>query len=108
MDRQRADVCLPKGPLGECGAKAAKNHVGSRRRRVQTGHWDLKGNCFQGCQVESIVTGYIPILRAYGGEIVDDAGKIAIGSDAAVRALDAYPRMKALSYKMSCCTISGR
>ena len=57
----------------------------------------LKGIVFRGVKSNPIVTGYIPILRAYGGEIVDDAGKIAIGSDAAVRALDAYLRMKALS-----------
>ena len=49
----------------------------------------LKGIVFRGVKSNRIVTGYIPILRAYGGEIVDDAGKIAIGSDAAVRALDA-------------------
>lgn len=63
------------------------------------GNGTLKGIVFRGVKSNPIVTGYVPILRAYGGKIVDDAGKIAIGSDAAVKALNAYLRMKELSVK---------
>ncbi len=45
------------------------------------------GLVWQGARYEGLITVFVEYLGAFGGEILDDAGRVAVDSDAAIRAL---------------------
>jgi multiple sugar transport system substrate-binding protein len=45
------------------------------------------GYVLQGARYEGLVTGFVEVLGAFGGEMVDPVGRVVVDSDAAVRAL---------------------
>lgn len=45
------------------------------------------GFVWQGARYEGLVTSFLEVLGGFGGRILDDSGRVAVDSDAAVRAL---------------------
>jgi len=57
------------------------------------------GVVFRGMKGNPIVTGYLPILWAYGGDVVDHNGRVAIDSPQALAALKTLLALKAYAPK---------
>ncbi|WP_108127612.1 ABC transporter substrate-binding protein [Saccharospirillum mangrovi] len=55
---------------------------------------DRAGVVFRGTQGNPIVTGFLPMLWAYGGHIVDADGNIALNSPATVAAIEAFVSLR--------------
>ncbi len=55
---------------------------------------DVDGVVFRGTKGNPIVTGFLPILWAHGGRVVDEAGVAAFDSEAAVAAVDLFLSLK--------------
>lgn len=54
----------------------------------------VHGVVFRGTKGNPIVTGFLPILWAHGGQIVDDAGNVVLDSDASRQALELFLELK--------------
>ncbi|UJR85080.1 Hypothetical protein I5071_71590 [Sandaracinus amylolyticus] len=65
-------------------APASLDELTARAREAQVDH----GLVLSAARGEGLVTVFIEILGAYGGEIVDARGEVVVDSDAAVRALE--------------------
>ena len=55
----------------------------------------VSGVVFRGTKGNPVVTGYLPILWAYGGDVVDASGKVSIDSPQALAALKMLIALKA-------------
>ena len=77
----RTDL-MPHAPasLGELAATSAE-----ARREGSVRY----GFVWQGARYEGLITGFVEMLGAHGGSILDDAGRVAVASPAGVRALTA-------------------
>ncbi len=59
----------------------------------------VKGVVFRGTKGNPIVTGFLPILWAHGGKIIDENGKAVIDSSAAKNALKLFLQLKSYAPK---------
>ena len=66
-------------------------------RTIQEREQGVAGLAFRGIRGNPIVTGFLPILGAYGGAVVDAQGRAALDSPAALQALEAFLAMKPLA-----------
>ncbi|MGO1075700.1 ABC transporter substrate-binding protein [Inquilinus sp. CA228] len=57
----------------------------------------VAGVVFRGTKGNPIVTGFLPIFWAHGGEIIDGSGKAALASPAGVKALQQFLALKAFA-----------
>ncbi|GAA3606983.1 sugar ABC transporter substrate-binding protein [Gibbsiella greigii] len=57
-------------------------------------HSEMKGVVFRGVKGNPIVTGFLPILWGYGGDVVDQHGKATLDSPQAKQALETFLTMK--------------
>ncbi|AJP56981.1 sugar ABC transporter substrate-binding protein [Pandoraea vervacti] len=55
----------------------------------------VSGVVFRGTKGNPVVTGFLPILWAYGGDVIDTNGKVAIDSPQALAALKVFVSLKA-------------
>ncbi|MEH6445992.1 MAG: ABC transporter substrate-binding protein [Oceanospirillaceae bacterium] len=60
---------------------------------------DVAGIVFRGAKGNPIVTGFLPIFWANGGEIVDSEGNVTLNSEAGQKALDQFLSLKPLAPK---------
>jgi multiple sugar transport system substrate-binding protein len=60
---------------------------------------NLSGVVFRGTKGNPIVTGFLPILWAYGGDVIDQSGKVTIDSPQALAALKMFVALKAYAPK---------
>ena len=58
---------------------------------------DVSGVVFRGTKGNPIVTGFLPILWAHGGEVVDEQGRAALDSPEALTALKLFLSLKPLA-----------
>lgn len=63
--------------------------------KIQASESGVAGVAFRGIRGNPIVTGFLPILGAYGGEVVDGKGHAALNSPAALAALKQFLALKA-------------
>jgi len=56
---------------------------------------NVAGVVFRGTKGNPIVTGFLPIFWAHGGEVIDGSGKAALASPAGVKALQQFLSLKA-------------
>lgn len=63
-------------------------------KTIDEAEGDVHGVVFRGVKGNPIVTGFLPILWAFGGQVVDEQGNAAIDSDAAQDALEFYLQLK--------------
>ncbi|NYH14972.1 ABC transporter substrate-binding protein [Paraburkholderia bryophila] len=55
---------------------------------------DVSGVVFRGAKGNPVVTGFLPILWAYGGDVIDQGGKVTIDSPQALAALKMFVALK--------------
>jgi len=63
-------------------------------RTIDGAEEDISGVVFRGVKANPIVTGFLPILWAHGGRVVDDEGEAALDSPEALDALELYLELK--------------
>lgn len=56
---------------------------------------NVSGVVFRGTKGNPVVTGFLPILWAYGGDVIDASGKVSIDSPQALAALKMFVALKA-------------
>lgn len=85
--------------LGKHGLAQPKTwtEVLAAARTVQEREPGVAGLVFRGTRGNPIVTGFLPILGAHGGEIVNAQGRAALDSESALQALNVFLSMKALA-----------
>lgn len=66
-------------------------------RTIQEREPGVAGIAFRGIRGNPIVTGFLPILGAFGGAVVDAQGRAALDSPAALKALETFLAMKPLA-----------
>lgn len=66
-------------------------------RTIQDREQGVAGLSFRGIRGNPIVTGFMPILGAFGGAVVDAEGRAALDSPAALKALETFLAMKPLA-----------
>ncbi len=66
-------------------------------RTIQEREPGVAGLCFRGIRGNPIVTGFLPILGAFGGAVVSPDGRAALDSPAALKALETFLAMKPLA-----------
>ncbi|MDE1179292.1 ABC transporter substrate-binding protein [Paraburkholderia sp.] len=66
---------------------------------IGTADKSVSGVVFRGTKGNPVVTGFLPILWAYGGDVVDRAGKVSIDSPQARAALKTFLALKAYAPK---------
>ncbi|MFM0209403.1 ABC transporter substrate-binding protein [Paraburkholderia sediminicola] len=59
----------------------------------------VSGVVFRGTKGNPVVTGFLPILWAYGGDVIDQGGKVTIDSPQALAALKMFVALKAYAPK---------
>jgi hypothetical protein len=57
---------------------------------------NVAGVVFRGTKGNPIVTGFLPIFWAHGGEVIDGSGKAALASPAGLKALQQFLALKAM------------
>lgn len=60
---------------------------------------NVSGVVFRGTKGNPVVTGFLPILWAYGGDVIDQGGKVTIDSPQALAALKMFVALKAYAPK---------
>lgn len=71
--------------------------VATIARTIQEREPGVAGVAFRGIRGNPIVTGFLPILGAYGGEIIDSQGRAALDSPAALAALEQFLALRPLA-----------
>lgn len=71
--------------------------VAAIARTIQESEPGVAGVAFRGIRGNPIVTGFLPILGAFGGEIIDAQGRAALDSPAALAALEQFLALRALA-----------
>ena len=72
------------------GAPGSWTDVLEAARAIDAGEEGVSGVVFRGTRGNPIVTGFLPILWAHGGRIVDDAGEAALNSPQSLQALNLF------------------
>lgn len=76
-------------------APATWSDVFASARQLQTA--DTAGVVFRGTQGNPIVTGFLPMLWAYGGDIVDTHGKVVLNTPETVNAIRDFVALRELA-----------
>ncbi len=63
-------------------------------KTINTQEEGVNGVVFRGTKGNPIVTGFLPILWAHGGKVIDENGKSALNSKAAKKALSVFLELK--------------
>jgi multiple sugar transport system substrate-binding protein len=77
------------------GIAAPKTYSDVLAAAEKLGKDGLSGVVFRGVKGDPIVTGFLPILSAFGGRIIDDQGKSAVNSPETVKAIEMMLKLKA-------------
>lgn len=88
-----------KAMFDQAGLERPKNWPDVLRAAEKLNKDDVSGVVFRGTRGNPIVTGFLPILWAYGGEVVTTDGHSGLNSKAAKQAVDMFVRLKGYAPK---------